>query len=119
MAGTAKEALLAEALGDLGECLDRLESLKSGLASEADAAAARITAAADNSLRLVRDEGRGMADRAATEQKALLTGLASAARDIRAAAGLVEGKARWFIVCAAVTGFSAGVLGGLAVLLVK
>lgn len=44
---TAREALLAEALGDLSELLDRAEALKASLPTLADDVSARIDARAD------------------------------------------------------------------------
>lgn len=112
---SAKEALLAEALGDLGLCLDRLEALKGSLPSEAEAASARIADAAEAAVRRVRDEIRHQGDKVASEHKALLTAIAVAAREAKLAAAVIEGKAWWFALRALAVGLCGGVVGGVVI----
>jgi hypothetical protein len=104
---THREALLAEALGDLDELLQRIEALQASLPAAGEQAGAKL-------------HGAGARFLSAFEQKAgvALQGLQAAASAAHSAARVVD-KAAWrFGLLAAVMGLAGGVFGGALVALV-
>ena len=115
MAGpqTAREALLAELLGDVGGLLDRMEVLKVDLPEVADDAADKIKAAGASSAAAI----QSATDRAEVRIGDALSSLQTAARYAKAAATVVAGSARRFALLALLTGVAGGAVAGAVVAL--
>jgi hypothetical protein len=110
---TAREALLAELLGDAGVLLDRMEALKVELPEVADDIERKVRSAGESSAALVRTAG----EQAASQVGDTLEAVQSAAREARAAAAMVTGSARRFALLALLTGVAGGgVAGAIAAL---
>lgn len=110
MAGpnTAREALLAELLGDAGLLLDRFDALKVDLPDLADDIAGKVKAAGDTSAAGIRIA----AQEAGTQISDTLGAIQSAAREAKAAAAIVTGSAQRFALLALLTGAGGGAVAG-------
>jgi len=115
MAGpnTHREALIAEALGDLGDLLDKVEALKTALPLAVDAAAVKVRGAGETAAGSVNAAGDRFLTAFDQQAGTALKGVQAAARDAQGAARVVD-KAAWrFAFLAGVTGLAAGALGGV------
>lgn len=110
MAGpqTTREALMAELLGDVGGLLDRMEALKVDLPELADDMAGKVKAVGDSSAAGIKTASQQAASRIADT----LESVQIAAREAKAAAGVVTGSARRFALLALLTGVAGGAIGG-------
>ena len=115
MAGpqTAREALLAELLGDAGLLLDRMEALKVELPELAGDIEARVKAAGESSAAGIKTASQQAASRIGDT----LESVQSAAREAKAAAATVTGAARRFALLALLTGVAGGGVAGAVVAL--
>lgn len=110
---TAREALMAELLGDVGVMLDRMEALKVALPEVAEDATDRVRAAGDSSAAAI----NSAIDQAEIRIADALSGLQATAREAKAAAGVVAGAARRFALLALLTGVAGGAVAGAVVAL--
>jgi ATPase subunit of ABC transporter with duplicated ATPase domains len=110
---TTREALMAELLGDVGVLLDRMEALKVDLPEVAEDAAGKVKAVGDSSAAAIRIA----TDQAEVRIADALSGIQTAAREARAAAGVVAGAARRFALLALLTGAAGGAVAGAVVAL--
>lgn len=116
---TGREALIVEALGDLGLCLDRLEALNSKLPKDAEAAGEIIAGALSEAARRVRDEGRNVSEVVAAEQKSIAAAVRQAAQDVKVSAQLVAEKSERIVFLCLGSGGVGGMLVAAAVLMLK
>lgn len=117
MAGpqTTREALLAELLGDVGELLDRVETIQAALPQQVEDGAARLASAGEAAsvkIATATDQARRDFTSALTDA---LNGVQKAAKDAEAAASVVSGAVVRFALLALLTGLAGGALAGFIV----
>ena len=114
MAGqTAREALLAEALGDLGQLVERLEAAKVWLPEQADATAERIAHAAEGAVLRVSETARKAEASAEAARRAWAADALKVAKEVKAAALVVADQAGRMRLYALAVGFGGGIGGGV------
>lgn len=119
MAGpnTHREALIAEALGDLGDLLDRVEALKTALPAAVDAAAGKVRGAGETAAGSVNAAGDRVLTEFSKRAAGALDGMVVAAREAHKAAQVVDKAATRLALIAGAMGLAGGVIGGVLVAL--
>lgn len=92
---------MGELIGDVDALIARADTLRNNLPDAAERSAARLEAAGD---RLRGELGR--------DSEALLRELRDLTREAKAAAWVVDGASRRFVLLALLGGFGGGILGG-------
>lgn len=119
MAGpnTHREALIAEALGDLGDLLDRVEALKTALPAAVDTAAGKVRGAGETAAGSVNAAGDRVLTEFSKRAAGALDGMVVAAREAHKAAQVVDKAATRLALIAGAMGLAGGVIGGVLVAL--
>lgn len=118
MAGpqTAREALIAELLGDVGALLDRLDMVKAGVPVAVDDALSRIMLAGEGAASRIEDQSAQMTRAIEAERELLSVSLratAKAGADIALAAQQVADSVSSAKRTSMLIGLAAGCLAGL------
>lgn len=109
---TAREAIVAELIGDVAGLVDRAERLVPVLTEAAEVAATRLEEAARQAAASGVEGVRQAAAAAAIERKALLADAQAVAKEVKGAAAIVRGQADRLALCALVVGAAAGGVAG-------
>lgn len=114
MAGpqTAREALIAELIGDVDALIGRAEGLHTALPAAADKAAARVEGAGRTAADDITEAATRLRRELTAEGETLLKGLQGATQEAQKAARVVDQSARRFALMALLLGLAGGVLGG-------
>ena len=114
MAGpqTAREALIAELIGDVDALIGRAEALHSALPDAAEKAASRVAGAGQNAADDIIQAATALRRELTAEGDTLLKGLQGATKEAQNAARVVDKSARRFGLMALLLGLAGGVIGG-------
>ncbi|EIJ6113775.1 hypothetical protein LJJ21_004738 [Salmonella enterica] len=110
---TAREALIAELIGDVDALIIRAEALRSALPDAANEAAAKVRHSGERAAEDIGAAAAKLARELTGHGEKVVQGVQSAARDAQAAAKVVDRSARRFALLAAAMGLAGGVLGGI------
>lgn len=115
MAGpqTAREALIAELLGDVGALMDRTEALQAAMPAVADAAATQVYLAGEDAAKNIKAAADSFAALFADQRALIAKSMSEAAASISKSADLVEGNARRMATNALLAGLAGGAIAGL------
>ena len=115
MAGpqTAREALIAELLGDVGALMDRTEALQAAMPAVADAAATQVYLAGEDAAKNIKAAADSFAALFADQRALIAKSMSEAAASISKSADLVEVNARRMATNALLAGLAGGAIAGL------
>lgn len=115
MAGpqTARDALIAELLGDVGALMDRTEALQAAMPAVADAAATQVYLAGEDAAKNIKASADLFAALFADQRALIAKSMSEAAASISKSADLVEGNARRMATNALLAGLAGGAIAGL------
>ena len=112
-ATTLREAMVAEALGELGDLLSRLEKVNETLPDATEKAISKIKTAMELASGNLTASGDKIIREFDEKIKHSLESIRQASKDTQSAASVVDRSAHRFAIFSAVIGFTSGILGGV------
>jgi len=110
---TLREAMVAEALGELGDLLSRLEKVNETLPDSTEKSISKIRAALELASGNLTASGDKITKEFDAKLKESLENIRQVSKDTQNATRVVDRSAHRFAIFSAVIGFTSGILGGV------